>query len=82
MVIKAGRKEYDLNENDRILFNGACYQLITRELRIGFDKNTPIISKTLMKKLIKESKIVLCQEKYKTPRGTEMDLYKIANSDC
>lgn len=80
MVIKIRKREYDLNENDRILFNGACYQLITRQIKLGFDKNIPIIPKILMEKLIKESKVILCKEKFKSPLIGDLDLYKIVDN--
>lgn len=80
MVIKIRKREYDLNENDRILFNGACYQLITRQIKSGFDKNIPIIPKILMEKLIKESKVILCKEKSKSPLIGDLDLYKIVDN--
>jgi hypothetical protein len=52
--VKIGRYEFDINEKDVILDNGACYQLITRRGRlVGWDFTTPIISKTQFEKLRK-----------------------------
>lgn len=55
--MKIGRNEYDINENDLILDNGACYQLVSREIGIGFNSCSPIISKVLFNKLLKNEAI-------------------------
>ena len=57
--MKIGRYEFDINENDVIMDNGSCYQLITRKAGHGFEKTAPIISRTLFNKLLKEEKIYL-----------------------
>lgn len=49
LKIKCNRNEYNLNEKDLIMFNGACYQIISRTNDNG---STPIVSKILAKKLI------------------------------
>jgi len=54
MKIKCGRVEYELNENDIVMYNGACYQLITRRVWKGFNQTVPIISKSKAIKLIKD----------------------------
>ena len=58
-MVKIGRYEFDIDENDKTMDNGACYQLITRKVGHGFNKISPIISKSLFKKLLKEEKIYL-----------------------
>ena len=60
--MKIGRYGFDIDEDDKIMDNGACYQLVTRKVGYGFNKIAPIVSKTLFKKLLKEEKIYL----YKT----------------
>lgn len=50
MKIKCGRKEYDVHTGDEIMFNGAIYILMITD--------SPVISKALFKKLVKEDVIV------------------------
>lgn len=45
--LKVGRNIVDIDENDLILDNGACQQIITKEIGHGFDKQTPRLSKKL-----------------------------------
>ena len=75
MIIKCNRKEFDVNEKDRILDNGSCYQLISRRCRSGWNKFVPKMSKTLFNKLKKEGKVRLAKEKYKTTYAI-YDLYE------
>ena len=35
--MKFGRYEVEIDENDLILDNGACYQIVTKEVRCGWD---------------------------------------------
>ena len=65
MIIKCGHREFEVNETDRILFNGAVYLLITKRYFDGYFKAIPIISKTRFKKLYKEGKIMLTSERNK-----------------
>lgn len=50
MKIKCGRKEYDVHIGDKIMFNGAIYILMIPD--------SPVISKALFKKLVREDVIV------------------------
>ena len=63
MKIKCGREEFDLNEKDIILDNGACFQILTRETGKGWTKYPPVIAKGLTDKLIKNGDLVLKEEK-------------------
>ena len=76
MNVKIGRIMFELTENDRILDNGACYQLITRKIGRPFEQQNPKLSKVLFKKLLKKGSLVLANEKYKG-MFNEYDLYKI-----
>lgn len=49
--LKVGRIVFDIDENDLILDNGACYQMITKKLRKGYDSKTPKMSQTLFRSL-------------------------------
>jgi hypothetical protein len=78
MIIKCGRREFDLNENDEIMYNDACYRIVTRKYRKGWNELTPRIANAIAKKLIKEGKIVF-KEKRKSIWLDELilDIYKI-----
>lgn len=49
--LKVGRNILDINENDLILDNNICYQIITKEIGYGFNKLKPIMSKKLFNDL-------------------------------
>lgn len=51
--LKVGRNVFDIDDNDLILDNGACYQIVTKEIRKGFDRITPKMSKKLFNDLKK-----------------------------
>lgn len=51
--LKVGRNILNIDENDLILDNGACYQIITKEVGCGFDKYCPVMSKKLFNDLKK-----------------------------
>ena len=51
--LKVGRNVLDIDKNDLILDNGACYQIITKEIGYAFNKKTPIMSKKLFNDLKK-----------------------------
>ena len=53
MDLKVGRNILDINEKDIILDNGACYQIITKEVGKLCETYSPIISKGLFSKLNK-----------------------------
>lgn len=55
--LKVGRNILDIDENDMILDNGKCYQIITKKIRRGFDSFTPIMSKKLFNDLEKSDLI-------------------------
>lgn len=51
--LKVGRNVFDIDDNDLILDNGACYQIITKEIRKGFDRIIPKMSSKLFNDLKK-----------------------------
>ena len=53
MDLTVGRDILDINEKDIILDNGACYQIITKEVGKLCETYSPIISKSLFSKLNK-----------------------------
>ena len=58
LKVKCGRDEFELNENDEIMYNGACYQITTRLVGYGWKSSIPIIAKAKAEKLIKDGALV------------------------
>lgn len=54
MIVKCGRDEFELNKEDIIMYNGACYQIITRKKYSGYNFIPPTIAKNKAIKLIKD----------------------------
>lgn len=51
--LKVGRNILELNENDLILDNGSCYQIVTKKVGMGFSEYSPVMSKKLFNDLKK-----------------------------
>lgn len=45
--LKVGRNVLDIDYNDLILDNGACYQIMTKRVGFGFNESIPVMSKKL-----------------------------------
>lgn len=56
--LKIGHRTYTITENDRILFNGNSYQLVTQSYRSGWYESTPVLAKTKAEKYIKQGYLV------------------------
>ena len=72
--MKIGRKHYKIIEKDRVMDNSACVQLLRAEKRQWDD--TPIVSKNLFNKLLKQG-IILFEEEtdvYHDSHGTRRSL--------
>ena len=59
MVVKCGRREFTLDKTDEILYNGACYQIVTQTYNQGFSEYYPIIAKVRAEKMIKDGILIL-----------------------
>lgn len=83
MEVKCGRRKFDCTGEDLILDNGACYQLITQQYYQEYHYHTPVVSKILFKKLLKEGKIRKSEKRYKTGFKSEpyYDLYEFVESE-
>lgn len=83
MEIKCGRRTFDCSSKDLILDNGAIYQIITQKYFHDWYYHTPVVSKTLFKKLLKEGKIRKSKKRYKTgyPDQPYYDLYEFVESE-
>lgn len=75
--LKIGRIFFDIDENDIILFNGACWQLITKVVWSGWHGCYPTVSKKLCEKFVKKDILVLFRKEgeYLTSDGKQMGLY-------
>lgn len=51
--LKVGRDILEINKNDLIMDNGACYQIITKEVGKTNCKHSPVMSKKLFSDLRK-----------------------------
>ena len=51
--LKVGRNIFDIDENDLILDNGACYVLVTKKITKGYSSCSPTVSKKLFTELNK-----------------------------
>ena len=69
MIIKCNRKEIKLNSDDRIMFNGTDYRIIT--------KDDVKIAKAKMIKLIKSKKMVEIVTTFYMPQKITFRFYKI-----
>lgn len=56
--LKIGHRTYTITENDRILFNGNSYQLVTQNYQSGWYDATPKLAKTKAEKYIKKGYLV------------------------
>jgi hypothetical protein len=54
MEIKCNRKVFNLTDKDVILFNGACYMLLTQTYRSNYTNINPTIAKAKAQKMIKD----------------------------
>lgn len=77
MIIKCGRLEFDLTKQDLIMYNGACYQIITRKNDKGFDSYSPQIALGKAKILIKEGKLKEVKLQYPPHKLGKLVYYRI-----
>lgn len=60
--LKVGRNVFDIDNNDLILDNGACYILVTKKVTKNYSSHSPIVSKKLFTDL-KKCGLILTNEK-------------------
>lgn len=56
--LKLGRETYTITNEDRIMFNGNCYQLVTQNYQSWLNYYTPKLSKAKAEKYIKQGYLV------------------------
>ena len=64
--IKEMKGGLEVGENDVILYNEACYQIITQRVLIGYYETHPTISKTEFNRLLKQGLIFTPDMVYKS----------------
>lgn len=72
MIIKCGREEIDLNNNDEVFYNGACYQIKTRKCG-----TLPVIATNKAKKLIKDGILIEVKRKFAYTMNSGKDVIYI-----
>ena len=72
-----GRRTFEIGEKDVVLFNGACWQLITQTIFKGRHNTYPRMAKSLCQKLLKKNVLILVkkEKEYMTSDGEQMGLY-------
>lgn len=75
--LKINRKLFDINDKDIVLFNGACWQLITRLIFSGWHSYYPTMSKLMCEKFVKKGILIMFKKtgEYLTVDGRQMGLY-------
>lgn len=64
MLMRIEKREFDIHNNDTIMDNSACYQLMTKTYYKNWHHHYPVMSKTQFNKLLKENKLVLVGERF------------------
>ena len=75
--LKIGRRVFDITENDVVLFNGACWILITQTYFADWHNHYPLMSKTMCEKFVKKNILVMFKKEgeYLTQDGKQMGMY-------
>lgn len=75
--LKIGRRMWDITEKDVVLFNGACWQLITQTYFRDWSHHYPTMSKALCENFVKKGILVMFKKEreYLTQDGQQMGLY-------
>lgn len=81
MTLKIRNRTFEVDTNDLILDNGACYILITQKIFKNYSHYSPTIPKSTFARLLKEDKIRLSEKKYKGYFGDEYDLYEFVEEE-
>ena len=77
MELKIGRKVFDITDKDVVLYNGACWQLITQTIFKEWNDYHPVMSKAICDKFIKKGILVMYKKKYEyiASNGNQMGMY-------
>ena len=72
--LKIGRRVFDINEKDVVLFNGACWLLVTQTYFDGWHPVYPTMSKSMCEKLVKKNVLVHVKTKV-AEEGKQTGMY-------
>ena len=69
--LKFGRNVFDITDKDVVMFNGACWQLITQKIHNGWNDYSPRVSKAICEKFVKKGILVIYrkEQEYVTQDG-------------
>lgn len=75
--LKIGRRLFDINDKDIVLYNGACWQLMTQTYFDGWHSTCPVMSKTMCDKFVKKNILVHFKtaNEYETADGRKFGLH-------
>lgn len=75
--LKFGRNVFNITDEDVVMFNGACWQLISQKIFDGWYDYHPKVSKTMCEKFVKKGILVMYkkEQEYLTQDGRQMGLY-------
>jgi hypothetical protein len=62
MIIKCGRNEWQATVEDLVMFNGSCYQVISRKNPSWCTHINIIMAKARAEKMIKDGDMILTKE--------------------
>lgn len=75
--LKIRRRTFNITGDDVVMYNGACWQLMSQTYFDGWHRTTPIMSKTMCEKFVKKNILVMYKKEreYVTTDGRQMGLY-------
>lgn len=62
MRVKCRRREFELGPEDIVMYNGICYQILTKKYSKGWDKLSPVIAKRKAEKMMKDGVLVVAKK--------------------
>ena len=79
--VQGKRDAIDVDGNDKIMFNGVVYILMTRQIFGGWHWYNPTISKTEFNKLLKGGFVKLSDTKYISYDGNTYAMYEFVGGE-
>ena len=76
MRVKVQKREIEVTNGDRVLFNGACYIMQDSEYFDGWYRCNPTLAKVKAQKMIKEGVLVYVGKRNYNRSNNQYDLYR------
>lgn len=75
--LKIGRRIFDIDDEDVVMSNGACWQLTTQRYFDGRHYVTPVMSKIMCEKFVKKNILIHFKttDEYVTAEGKKFGFY-------